>query len=68
MGSRIRKVDGEKLLLVASILIVDNVFAVSGVQVCFSCIEYLECGTIRTLNIDLKLVEVFDFERVNFAC
>ena len=68
MGSVRLKVDKEKLLLVASILIVDNIFTVTGVRSCYSFSEFLECGTSRTLNVDVKLVFVLDFEGSNFAC
>lgn len=70
VGSVRLKGDDEKLLLVGTsgILIVDNIFTITGVRLCVSFTDYLECGTSRTLNVDVKLVDIFDFEGINFAC
>ena len=68
MGSVRLKGDAEKLLLVASVLVVDNIITNTGVRSCFPFFEFLDCSTSRTLNVDVKLVVVFDLEGSNFAC
>ena len=68
MGSVRLKGDAEKLLLVASVLVVDNIITNTAVRSCFPLLEFVECMMSRTLNVDVKLVVVSDLEGSNFAC